>query len=65
MIISLVAMGLGVSLVPRRALALYGRRRALQRFLTPRRFKRKLVVVARRAPRLAPHVQEFLNEILF
>jgi hypothetical protein len=51
--------------VPRRALALYGRRRALQRFLTPRRFKRKLVVVARRVPRLAPHVQEFLEEILF
>ena len=47
LIINLVALGVGVSLVPQRSLALYGRRRALARLPWPKRFVRDLVVVIR------------------
>jgi len=48
LIINLVALGMGVSLVPIRALALYGRKRALHRLPWKERFVRELVVVMRR-----------------
>ena len=48
LIINLVALGMGVSFVPVRALALYGRKRALRRLQWPERFVRELVVVVRR-----------------
>ena len=65
LIINLVALGQGVSLVPQRALALYGRRRRVQRFELVDRFTREIVVLTRRNPKPAAHVVEFVENILF
>ena len=65
LIINLVALGVGVSLVPQRALALYGRRRALVRLPWPKRFARELVVVVRRQRQTPEHIQRFVENILF
>jgi DNA-binding transcriptional LysR family regulator len=65
LIINLVALGVGVSLVPQRALALYARRRALVRVPWPKRFARELVVVVRRQRQTPEHIQRFVENILF
>jgi DNA-binding transcriptional LysR family regulator len=65
LIINLVALGQGASLVPQRALAVYGRRRKFLRFAVPDRFERELVVIARQRPPLPAHVQAFVGNILF
>jgi DNA-binding transcriptional LysR family regulator len=65
LIITLVALGQGVSLVPQRSLAAYGRRRKLQRFSIPERFEREIVIVTRKNPPLAEHVEEFVRNVLF
>lgn len=65
LIINLVALGQGASLVPQRALAIYGRQRNFQRFSMEQRFSRELVVLARRHPALPAHVSEFIANILF
>ncbi len=65
LIINLVALGQGASLVPQRALALYGRKRKLQRFTVPERFERELVAVVRRHPSAPPHVEAFVENVLF
>jgi DNA-binding transcriptional LysR family regulator len=65
LIINLVALGVGVSLVPQRALALYGRRRSLVRLPWPKRFVRELVVVVRRQRQTPEHIQRFVENILF
>lgn len=65
LIINLVALGMGISVVPHRALALYGRSRALQRFRIADRFSRDLVVLVRRSPAPAAHVSEFVEHVLF
>jgi DNA-binding transcriptional LysR family regulator len=65
LIINLVALGVGVSLVPQRALALYARRRALVRLPWPKRFARELVVVVRRQRQTPEHIQRFVENILF
>jgi DNA-binding transcriptional LysR family regulator len=65
LIINLVALGQGASLVPQRALAIYGQRRKLQRFSVPQRFTREIAVIARRHPSPPPHVQAFVENILF
>jgi DNA-binding transcriptional LysR family regulator len=65
LIINLVALGIGVSLVPQRALALYGRRRTLVRLPWPKRFVRELVVVVRRQRQTPQHIQRFVENILF
>jgi DNA-binding transcriptional LysR family regulator len=65
LIINLVALGVGVSLVPQRALALYGRRRSLARLPWPKRFARELVVVIRRQRVTPAHIQSFVDNILF
>ena len=63
--INLAALGLGVSLVPQRALALYTRKRALQRIPWPAPFSRELAVLTRRHPKPPPHVSAFIERILF
>jgi DNA-binding transcriptional LysR family regulator len=64
-IANLVSLGLGVSLVPHRVLALYGNRRAVQRIATRRRFSRELAVVVRRN-RITPEpLRSFIENILF
>lgn len=65
LIINLVAVGLGVSLVPQRSLALYSRRQSLVRLPWPERFVRELVVVVRRQKQAPEHIQRFVENILF
>lgn len=65
LIVNLVALGLGVSLVPIRALALYGRKRTLRRLPWPKRFSRQLVVVTRSPAKATPHLAEFVRNVLF
>jgi DNA-binding transcriptional LysR family regulator len=65
LIINLVALGMGVSLVPIRALALYGRKRTLQRLPMPERFVRELVVVVRRHGKTPDHLTRFVENVLF
>lgn len=65
LIINLVAIGMGVSFVPNRALALYGNKRTFLRVKLPQRFTRELVVVVRRHRKPAGHLTEFIENILF
>lgn len=66
MIVHLTALGFGMGMVPRRALAGFPRRGRLRLILLPESFSRELVVVTRRSPgAVAPHVQEFIRSILF
>ena len=64
-IIHLVAMGLGASLVPRRALAAYPRKKALQRVSLKGRFEREIVILTRRNRVLPRHMREFIDGVLF
>ena len=54
-----------MSLVPQRALALYVRRRKVQRFETTGKFIREIVVLTRRHPEPPAYVAEFVKNILF
>ncbi len=65
LIINLVASGMGVALVPRRALALYRRRQAIVPLPLAQVFSRELVVLARRHRKLPEHVSAFIGDILF
>jgi DNA-binding transcriptional LysR family regulator len=65
LIISLVALGMGISFVPTRALALYRRKESLAHLPCPKRFERELVVVVRRHRKLPSHLDCFIQNILF
>jgi len=65
LIITLVSIGMGVSFVPVRALALYGRKKRLVRLPLPNRFERELVVVTRKRRKQPGHLKEFVKNILF
>jgi DNA-binding transcriptional LysR family regulator len=65
LIISLVSLGMGVSLVPVRALALYNQRQKLRRISLPQRFRRELVVAVRKHRKTPAHVEEFISNVLF
>lgn len=65
MIINLVASGMGVSLVPQRALALYRRKNAICVLPTPKPFVRELVVLTRKHRKLPAHLAGFIENILF
>lgn len=65
LIINLVALGMGISLVPIRSLALYPRKESLVRLRLPQRFERELVVVVRRHRKLPVHLDRFIGNILF
>jgi DNA-binding transcriptional LysR family regulator len=65
LIINLVALGIGVSFVPIRALALYNQRRGLTRVSFPNRFTRDLVVIIRKHRKPPQHVTEFIKNVLF
>ncbi len=64
-IVNLVALGLGVSLVPHRVLALYGERRKLQRIALRPRFTRKLAVVIRKNRVYPEPLGSFIESVLF
>ena len=65
LIINLVALGMGVSIVPIRALALYNQRRTLVRVPLPTRFTRELVVVIRKHRKTPEHLDQFIANVLF
>jgi len=65
LIINLVALGMGVSFVPIRALALYGRKRTLARVPLPERFVRELVVLVRKHRKMPCHLTRFVENVLF
>lgn len=65
LIINLVALGMGVSLVPRRALALYARKKTIQQIRLPERFARDLVVLTRKSKSPPGHIKQFVENILF
>jgi DNA-binding transcriptional LysR family regulator len=65
LIINLVGLGMGLSFVPIRALALYNHRRRVSRVPMPRRFSRKLVVVVRKRRQMPEHIQQFVEKVLF
>lgn len=64
-IVNLVSLGLGVSLVPHRVLALYGDRRRVGRLRLQPQFMRELAVVVRKN-RIHPEpLASFIEGILF
>ncbi|MGH7997620.1 MAG: LysR family transcriptional regulator [Opitutaceae bacterium] len=65
LIANLVALGMGASAAPIRALALYHSRRALRRIAWPDRFVRELVVAVRRHRKLPEHLSRFIDNVLF
>jgi DNA-binding transcriptional LysR family regulator len=65
LIINLVALGMGVSFVPIRALALYNQRHKVARVALPTKFTREVVVVVRKSRELPQHLEQFIENILF
>jgi DNA-binding transcriptional LysR family regulator len=65
LIIQLVALGLGIALVPRRAIAHFPRQKQLRVWMLPEQFERELVVVTRQAGAVSPQVKAFVESILF
>lgn len=64
-IVNLVSLGLGVSLVPHRVLALYGQRRIVRRIAIHPRFSRELAVVVRRNRVTPEPLRSFVENVLF
>jgi DNA-binding transcriptional LysR family regulator len=65
LIINLVSLGMGISFVPIRALALYNQRQRVLRVPLPTRFTRELVVVVRKHRKLSVHIEQFIANVLF
>ncbi len=65
LMINLVSLGFGVAVVPIRALAIYGRRKAVTRISLGSTFERKLIAVARRDRKRPDHLDRFISKILF
>ena len=65
LIINLVALGMGVSFVPIRAMALYNRKQRLARLRLPERFRRDLVVAVRKSRKMPAHLERFVENVLF
>jgi len=65
LIINLVSLGMGISFVPIRALALYNQKQKLIRVPLPTRFSRELVVVIRKHRKLPVHIEQFIANVLF
>jgi DNA-binding transcriptional LysR family regulator len=65
LIINLVSLGMGISFVPIRALALYNQRHKLTRVPVGNRFTRELVVVIRKHRRTPIHIEQFIANVLF
>ena len=65
LIINLVSLGMGCSIVPVRALALYAHKKTMQRLPYDLPFVRELVVLVRKRRKPAAHVSTFVSHILF
>ena len=64
-IINLVSLGLGVSIVPHRALALHPTSRPVQRVQIQPKFARELIVTLRKQEQRPEMLRDFVNAILF
>ncbi|MFN7141991.1 MAG: LysR family transcriptional regulator, partial [Limisphaerales bacterium] len=64
LIANLVSLGLGVSIVPHRVLALHPRSRPVQRITMKPKFARELIVAVRRQPALPAALAGFVENIL-
>jgi DNA-binding transcriptional LysR family regulator len=64
-IINLVAAGMGVAMVPQRALALYRRKQSIVRLPMKAKFHRELVIATRKHRKLPQHIADFVAEVLF
>jgi len=65
LIVNLVAMGLGLSFVPHRALPIFPKARSLQRITLRPAFSRDVVVVVRKDRKPPEHLTQFIDSILF
>jgi DNA-binding transcriptional LysR family regulator len=65
LIVNLVSLGLGVSIVPHRVLALHPKSRPVQRVTTEPKFARDLIVIVRRQSELPGPLKGFVDNILF
>lgn len=65
LIVNLVAMGMGFSIVPRRALPLYPRTRAIQRVPLRPGLSREVVVVVRKDRKPPEQLTQFIDCVLF
>ena len=65
MITPLVAIGMGVAMLPRRAHAAFPRKKSLQRIPLPQPFVRELAVIIRAGSPPQAHVAEFVRNVLF
>lgn len=65
LIINLVSLGMGISFVPIRSLALYNQRQKLLRVPLPIRFTRELVVIVRKHRKMPDHIEQFIANVLF
>jgi DNA-binding transcriptional LysR family regulator len=65
LIFNLVSLGLGVSIVPHRVLALHPKSRPVQRVTTEPKFTRELIVIVRRQNEISCAVKGFVENILF
>jgi DNA-binding transcriptional LysR family regulator len=65
MIVSLVSLGLGVSLVPHRVLPLYAQRRSVHRINIKNTFQRELAVVVRKNRVIPEPLRSFVDGVLF
>ena len=64
-IVNLVALGMGISAVPQRVLALYGNRKKVTRIGIRPRFTRELAVVIRKSVKPPQHLSDFIACVLF
>ncbi len=64
-LVNLVSLGLGISLVPHRVVALHPRTRPVVRVSTEPRFSRQLAVVVRREAKRTALLSGFLENVLF
>ena len=65
LIINLVSLGMGISFVPVRALALYNQKQKILRITFQPKFTRELVVVVRKHRKLPAHIEQFVANVLF
>jgi DNA-binding transcriptional LysR family regulator len=65
LVINLVLLGMGVGLVPQRALAPYANKKTLRRIPLAKKFSRELVVLMRRQQKPPEHLTQFVENILF
>ena len=65
LMLQLVALNMGVALVPKRSLSSFPRKHQLQRINMPSKLSRQLAVIIPKRPNTPPHVRDFVESILF